>query len=102
MTKFLVTSAIPYVNGVKHLGNLVGSLLPADVHVRFRRQLGDEVLFICGTDEHGTPTNLLPPTRVCRFVNSVTASMPGKPIFISVSGCRSTTSDGRRHRPIMR
>ena len=32
MTKFLITSAIPYVNGVKHLGNLVGSLLPADVH----------------------------------------------------------------------
>ena len=58
MTKFLITSAIPYVNGVKHLGNLVGSLLPADVHARFRRQLGDEVLFICGTDEHGTPTEL--------------------------------------------
>jgi methionyl-tRNA synthetase len=58
MTKFLLTSAIPYVNGVKHLGNLVGSLLPADVHARFRRQLGDEVLFICGTDEHGTPTEL--------------------------------------------
>jgi methionyl-tRNA synthetase len=58
MPKFLITSAIPYVNGVKHLGNLVGSLLPADVHARFRRQLGDEVLFVCGTDEHGTPTEL--------------------------------------------
>jgi methionyl-tRNA synthetase len=58
MPKFLITSAIPYVNGVKHLGNLVGSLLPADVHARFRRQLRDEVLFICGTDEHGTPTEL--------------------------------------------
>jgi methionyl-tRNA synthetase len=58
MPKFLITSALPYVNGVKHLGNLVGSLLPADVHARFRRQLGDEVLFICGTDEHGTPTEL--------------------------------------------
>src|SRR4029077_11042803 len=58
MTRYLITSAIPYVNGVKHLGNLVGSLLPADVHARFRRQLRDEVLFICGTDEHGTPTEL--------------------------------------------
>jgi methionyl-tRNA synthetase len=58
MTRFLITSAIPYVNGVKHLGNLVGSLLPADVHARFRRQTGAEVLFICGTDEHGTPTEL--------------------------------------------
>jgi methionyl-tRNA synthetase len=58
MTQFLLTSAIPYVNGVKHLGNLIGSLLPADVHARFRRQSGDKVLFICGTDEHGTPAEL--------------------------------------------
>jgi methionyl-tRNA synthetase len=58
MTKILITSAIPYINGVKHLGNLVGSLLPADVHARFRRQIGDDVLFICGTDEHGTPAEL--------------------------------------------
>jgi methionyl-tRNA synthetase len=58
MSKILITSALPYINGVKHLGNLVGSLLPADVHARFRRQIGDEVLFICGTDEHGTPAEL--------------------------------------------
>jgi len=58
MTRYLITSAIPYVNGVKHLGNLVGSLLPADVHARFRRQTDATVLFICGTDEHGTPTEL--------------------------------------------
>ncbi|QOZ69395.1 methionine--tRNA ligase [Bradyrhizobium arachidis] len=58
MTKILITSALPYVNGVKHLGNLIGSLLPADVHARFRRQIGDEVLFICATDEHGTPAEL--------------------------------------------
>ena len=55
MGKFLITSALPYVNGVKHLGNLAGSLLPADIHARFRRQTGHEVLFLCGTDEHGTP-----------------------------------------------
>jgi len=58
MTKFLITSALPYVNGVKHLGNLAGSLLPADIHARFRRQTGHEVLFLCGTDEHGTPAEL--------------------------------------------
>lgn len=58
MTKILITSALPYVNGVKHLGNLIGSLLPADVHARFRRQIGDDVLFICATDEHGTPAEL--------------------------------------------
>lgn len=58
MSKILITSALPYVNGVKHLGNLVGSLLPADVHARFRRQIGCDVLFICATDEHGTPAEL--------------------------------------------
>ncbi len=58
MPRTLITSALPYVNGVKHLGNLAGSLLPADVHARFLRQRGEEVLFVCGTDEHGTPAEL--------------------------------------------
>jgi len=58
MTKYLITSALPYINGIKHLGNLAGSLLPADVHARFRRQTGAKVLFICATDEHGTPAEL--------------------------------------------
>lgn len=58
MARYLITSALPYVNGVKHLGNLIGSMLPADVHARFRRAQGHEVLFICATDEHGTPTEL--------------------------------------------
>ncbi len=58
MAKILITSALPYINGVKHIGNLAGSLLPADVHARFRRQIGDDVLFICATDEHGTPAEL--------------------------------------------
>jgi methionyl-tRNA synthetase len=58
MTRYLITSALPYINGIKHLGNLAGSLLPADVHARFRRQTGAEVLFVCATDEHGTPAEL--------------------------------------------
>ncbi|NIA72320.1 methionine--tRNA ligase [Pelagibius litoralis] len=56
--RFLITSALPYINGIKHLGNLAGSMLPADVHARFRRMQGHEVLFICATDEHGTPAEL--------------------------------------------
>src|SRR6266699_457523 len=56
--KTLITSALPYINGIKHLGNLAGSLLPADIHARYRRQIGDEVLFICASDEHGTPAEL--------------------------------------------
>ncbi|HYF97432.1 MAG TPA: methionine--tRNA ligase [Coxiellaceae bacterium] len=58
MKKYLITSALPYINGVKHLGNLIGSLLPADVYARHLRQEGEEVLFICGTDEHGTPAEI--------------------------------------------
>jgi methionyl-tRNA synthetase len=56
--KYLITSALPYINGIKHLGNLVGSMLPADVYARFLRQEGETVLFICATDEHGTPTEI--------------------------------------------
>jgi len=58
MARHLITSAIPYINGIKHLGNLVGSQLPADLFARFQRSRGNEVLFLCATDEHGTPAEL--------------------------------------------
>ena len=58
MARILITSAIPYINGIKHLGNLVGSQLPADLYARYMRQRGHEVMFICATDEHGTPAEL--------------------------------------------
>ena len=58
MKRVLITSAIPSVNGVKHLGNLVGSMLPADVYARYLRNRGHEVLYICATDDHGTPAEL--------------------------------------------
>jgi len=58
MARILITSAIPYINGIKHLGNLVGSQLPADLYARYCRAQGDEVLFLCATDEHGTPAEL--------------------------------------------
>src|SRR5947207_15332611 len=58
MSRYLITSALPYINGVKHLGNLVGSMLPADAYAHFQRARGNEVLFICATDEHGTPAEL--------------------------------------------
>jgi methionyl-tRNA synthetase len=58
MARHLITSAIPYINGVKHLGNLVGSQLPADLFARYQRARGNEVLFLCATDEHGTPAEL--------------------------------------------
>jgi methionyl-tRNA synthetase len=58
MKRVLVTSALPYINGVKHLGTLVGSLLSADVFARFARARGHETLALCATDEHGSTTEL--------------------------------------------
>ena len=58
MARILITSALPYINGIKHLGNLVGSQLPADLYARYTRARGHEVLFLCATDEHGTPAEL--------------------------------------------
>jgi methionyl-tRNA synthetase len=58
MSRILITSALPYINGIKHLGNLAGSMLPADVYARFKRAEGAEVLYVCATDEHGTPAEL--------------------------------------------
>ena len=53
--KYLITSALPYVNGELHLGHLVGCWLPSDVYARYCRARGRDVLFVCGADEHGTP-----------------------------------------------
>jgi len=61
MTDFartLVTAALPYANGPIHLGHLAGVYVPADIFVRFKKIVGDEVLFICGSDEHGVPITL--------------------------------------------
>ena len=58
MSRILITSALPYINGIKHLGTLAGSMLPADVYARFQRARGRETLYLCATDEHGTPTEL--------------------------------------------
>ena len=55
MKKRLVTSALPYVNNIPHLGNLI-QVLSADVFARFCRMKGYETLYICGTDEYGTAT----------------------------------------------
>lgn len=54
MVRYLVTSALPYCNGSIHFGHVTGAYLPADVYVRTLRMQGEEVLFVCGGDEHGT------------------------------------------------
>eukprot|EP01113_Clastostelium_recurvatum_P017891 TRINITY_DN2110_c0_g1_i3.p1 TRINITY_DN2110_c0_g1~~TRINITY_DN2110_c0_g1_i3.p1 ORF type:complete len:766 (+),score=227.24 TRINITY_DN2110_c0_g1_i3:81-2378(+) len=73
----LITSALPYVNNVPHLGNIIGSTLSADVYARYCRLRGDNVLFICGTDEYGTATEAralvekLTPREICDKYNAI-------------------------------
>lgn len=56
--KILVTAALPYANGPLHFGHLAGAYLPADCYVRFQRLMKRDVLFICGSDEHGIPITI--------------------------------------------
>ncbi|MBR6232078.1 MAG: methionine--tRNA ligase [Alphaproteobacteria bacterium] len=79
--KYLITSALPYVNGLPHLGHLVGCLLPADVYARFCREQGRDTLCICGTDEHGTPSEVgaakenMPVEEYCKKYHDLHAQM---------------------------
>jgi methionyl-tRNA synthetase len=52
--RYLITAALPYANGLKHIGHLAGAYLPADIYVRYLRAQKRDVVFICGSDEHGT------------------------------------------------
>ena len=56
--RILVTSALPYANGPIHLGHLAGAYLPADIYVRFQRLKKRDVIYICGSDEHGVPITI--------------------------------------------
>lgn len=56
--KIIVTAALPYANGAIHLGHLAGAYLPADIYVRFQRLRGKDIIFICGSDEHGVPITI--------------------------------------------
>ena len=56
--KILVTAALPYANGPLHLGHLAGAYIPADIYVRYQRLKGSDVIYICGSDEHGVPITI--------------------------------------------
>ena len=86
MARILITSAIPYINGIKHLGNLVGSQLPADLYARYTRARGHEVLFLCATDEHGTPAELA----------AAKAGQPVAAYCAEMHGVQKELSDGFR------
>lgn len=73
----LITSALPYVNNVPHLGNLIGCVLSADVYARYCRERGINTLFVCGTDEYGTATETraqadnMTPREICNKYHAI-------------------------------
>ena len=75
--KILITSALPYVNNVPHLGNIIGCVLSADVFSRYCRSSGKESIYICGTDEYGTATEIkaleekVSPAEICAKYNKI-------------------------------
>ena len=82
--KYIVTSALPYANGKLHVGHVAGAYLPADIFVRYLRLKGEDVIYICGTDEHGTPISIsadkegIPPLElVNRYHDSIKAAFDG-------------------------
>lgn len=102
MTRHLITSAIPYINGIKHLGNLVGSQLPADLYARYLRGRGHEVLFLCATDEHGTPAELAaakagkPVAEYCAEMHDVQAGIANRFRLSFDHFGRSSSAQNRR------
>ncbi len=94
MGKYLVTSALPYANGKLHIGHVAGAYLPADIFVRYRRLHEEDVIYICGTDEHGAPISiaaekegLKPQDIVDRYHKSIKDSFDGLNIdFDNFSG----------------
>lgn len=82
--KYIVTSALPYANGKLHVGHVAGAYLPADIFVRYLRLKGEDVIYICGTDEHGTPISIsadkegIQPIEVVnRYHDSIKAAFDG-------------------------
>ncbi|MFZ8855842.1 MAG: class I tRNA ligase family protein, partial [Candidatus Nanopusillus sp.] len=73
----LITSALPYVNNVPHIGNITGSLLPSDIFARYNRLKGNIVFYLCGTDDHGSTTEVeaikrkKKPEEIVKFFHNV-------------------------------
>ncbi|MDO9576881.1 MAG: methionine--tRNA ligase [Candidatus Cloacimonadales bacterium] len=92
--KYLVTSALPYANGPLHIGHVAGAYLPADIFVRFQKLLGNDVIYVCGTDEFGAPISIKaesegvsPREIVDRYHKSIKESFDGLGIeFDNFSG----------------
>ena len=88
--RYTVTSALPYANGPVHIGHLAGVYVPADIYVRYLRSIGEDVIFIGGSDEHGVPITIkarkegvTPQDIVDRYHEIIKKSIQKKAIFFN-------------------
>ena len=93
----LVTCALPYANGPVHIGHLAGVYVPADIYVRYLRLRGREVLYVCGSDEHGVPITIKARAEGCspqdivdRYHKIIDESFKGLDINFDVYGRTSS------------
>ncbi|HVJ83041.1 MAG TPA: class I tRNA ligase family protein, partial [Planctomycetia bacterium] len=102
--KFLVTSALPYSNGKPHVGHIAGAYLPADIYVRYLRARGDDVLFVCGSDDNGVAVTisaqkegLTPEETVAKYHAAQERAFAGLGIEFDVYGGTHTPGYEDRH-----
>lgn len=102
--KYLVTGALPYANGYLHVGHIAGAYLPADIYVRYRRARGDDVLFVCGSDDNGVPITLTamkegkrPEDIVYHYNRAQRAAFDGLGIEFDIYGGTHSPEDVERH-----
>ncbi len=98
----LVTCALPYANGPIHIGHLAGVYVPADIYVRYLRMRGEEVLYVCGSDEHGVPITIkarqqgcTPQDIVDRYHGIIKDSFEGLGIHFDIYGRTSSEVHAR-------
>ena len=89
--RYLVTSALPYANGPVHIGHLAGVYIPSDIYTRYLRLRGEDVIHVCGSDEHGVPVTqrarkegITPQDVVDRYHNIIKESFEGFGISFDV------------------
>ncbi|MCQ2149581.1 MAG: methionine--tRNA ligase [Bacteroidales bacterium] len=93
----LVTCALPYANGPVHIGHLAGVYVPADIYVRYLRMRGEDVLYVCGSDEHGVPITIKARQQGCspqdivdRYHGIIDSSFKDLGIFFDIYGRTSS------------
>jgi len=100
----MVTSGLPYANGHLHVGHIAGAYLPADIFVRYHRACGNEILFVCGSDDNGVPNTLAarkegttPDKLVARYNESQKKSFDGLGIGFDIYGGTHSPQDVEYH-----